>query len=55
MLEMIFGHKQFFECEPRLYARLHYHYVHIGDESGLMDREIWQNRNATPSHFDLIV
>lgn len=27
MLETIFGHKQFFDCEPRLYARLHFHHV----------------------------
>lgn len=27
MLETIFGHRQFFDCEPRLYARLHFHHV----------------------------
>lgn len=27
MLEMIFGHKQFFECEPRTFAKFKFHYV----------------------------
>ena len=27
MLEMIFGHKQFFECDPRHYAKLRFTHV----------------------------
>ena len=29
MLEMIFGHKQFFECDPRHYAKLRFTHVRI--------------------------
>lgn len=29
MLEMIFGHKQFFECEPRTFAKFKFQFVRV--------------------------
>lgn len=31
MLEMIFGHKQFFDCDPRHYAKLRFTHVRYID------------------------
>ena len=46
MLEMIFGHKEFFQCEPRQYAKLKL--FHVGRRAILEGRETRRRANATP-------
>lgn len=53
MLEMIVGHKQFLECEPRQYARLRL--THVKKNGGVNNREIWQRTSVIRSHSVRIV